>query len=298
MEIVGEEAELAAQAAGRWLQSMKSPKAEVRRPKEGRRAKAETDRASLRWLLRRNRKGQDSLPFEDLPVAVQRRCVQMQLLGQGIEPDFELVEQLRCAAGRLVNLRLGQVRTGVQTNVTRGRRTACANRKADREENAWGTGETPILRHAIRDRWGLVKLQVAAVQQFSTNSAGVDLEGNAGKIEFDGTRVSWRIDSRKANPQPRAGVQQESFDADKVGSRIRIRHWLPGDRFQPIGMTCAVKLQDFFTNQKIPRDRRRQLLVATSAQDDVFWVEGARISERFKLTQQTNRVLQWRWKRL
>jgi hypothetical protein len=59
-----------------------------------------------------------------------------------------------------------------------------------------------------------------------------------------------------------------------------------------------MKLQDFFTNQKVPRDRRRQLVVAATAQDEVFWVEGARISERFKLTRQTIRRLQWRWERL
>jgi tRNA(Ile)-lysidine synthase len=141
-------------------------------------------------------------------------------------------------------------------------------------------------------------LQAEAREEFSSDSRDVDLEGRAGEMEFDGVRVSWRIDSRPAALQPRAGVQQEAFDADKVGSPIRLRHWQPGDRFQPIGMPCAVKLQDFFTNQKIPRDRRRRLLVATAAQGEVFWVEGARISERFKLTQQTNRRLQWRWKRL
>jgi hypothetical protein len=63
-------------------------------------------------------------------------------------------------------------------------------------------------------------------------------------------------------------------------------------------MACPVKLQDFFTNQKVPRTWRRQLLVAATAQGDVFWVEGARISERFKLTRQTIRRLQWRWERL
>ena len=68
--------------------------------------------------------------------------------------------------------------------------------------------------------------------------------------------------------------------------------------FSQSAWPCPVKLQDFFTNQKVPRDRRRQLLVAATAQGEVFWVEGMRISERFKLTRQTIRRLQWRWKRL
>ena len=41
-----------------------------------------------------------------------------------------------------------------------------------------------------------------------------------------------------------------------------------------------------------------ELIVAATARGEVFWVEGMRISERFKLTTQTIRRLQWRWKRL
>jgi hypothetical protein len=63
-------------------------------------------------------------------------------------------------------------------------------------------------------------------------------------------------------------------------------------------MPTPIKLQDFFTNQKVPRGRRRRLIVAATSKGEVFWVEGMRISERFKLTNETIRRLQWRWKRL
>ena len=56
----------------------------------------------------------------------------------------------------------------------------------------------------------------------------------------------------------------EFFDADKVGGKITLRHWRPGDRFQPIGLKSPVKLQDLFTNRKIPRARRRELMVAAA----------------------------------
>jgi hypothetical protein len=32
--------------------------------------------------------------------------------------------------------------------------------------------------------------------------------------------------------------------------------------------------------------------------DQVFWVEGLRISERFKLAKHSNRRLHWQWRRL
>jgi tRNA(Ile)-lysidine synthase len=82
-----------------------------------------------------------------------------------------------------------------------------------------------------------------------------------------------------------------------VGSKVILRHWRKGDRFQPIGMSGAVKLQDLFVNQKVARALRHQLVVAESEKGDIFWVEGLRISERFQLTKSTKRRLQWQWRR-
>jgi hypothetical protein len=63
-------------------------------------------------------------------------------------------------------------------------------------------------------------------------------------------------------------------------------------------MRNTVKLQDFFINQGIPRKRRHQLALASTASGEIFWVEGQRISERFKLTSRTIRRLHWAWQRL
>jgi hypothetical protein len=38
--------------------------------------------------------------------------------------------------------------------------------------------------------------------------------------------------------------------------------------------------------------------VAASARGEIFWVEGLRIGERFKLTAATRQCLLWRWRRL
>lgn len=278
MEIVGAEAEFAAQAAGEWLAGGRNPKAEVRTPK------SESGAASSAWRRDAQERDRRRQPFDSLPPAVQRRCVQLQLIGEGVVPDFELVEELRLSPGRQVAIRLPGTPFGAEKD-----------RAGD-----WlmGAAALPVRHYATRDPSGVVLVQAAAWQEFKREVAEVALEGRAGEVEFDRTRISWRIHSRKGPTRARVELGGECFDADKVGPLVRLRHWQPGDRFQPIGMSCPVKLQDFFTNQRLPREQRRRLIVAATAQGEVFWVEGLRISERFKLTADTNRRLQWRWKRL
>ena len=63
-------------------------------------------------------------------------------------------------------------------------------------------------------------------------------------------------------------------------------------------MANEMKLQDFFTNAKVPRARRRELIVATTASGEIFWIEGLRIGERFKLDKAIQRRLKWKWQRV
>ena len=101
-----------------------------------------------------------------------------------------------------------------------------------------------------------------------------------------------------ADKNVRAPLGCEYFDPAKVGLRITLRHWRNGDRFQPSGMAQEVKLQDLFTNLKIPRARRLELIVAATETGQIFWIEGLRIGERFKLDKDTRRRLKWQWQRL
>jgi hypothetical protein len=57
-------------------------------------------------------------------------------------------------------------------------------------------------------------------------------------------------------------------------------------------------LQDLFTNQKVPRNERRRRLVAATAKGVIFWVEGLRMAERFKLDSTTTQWLKWQWQKL
>jgi tRNA(Ile)-lysidine synthase len=144
-----------------------------------------------------------------------------------------------------------------------------------------------------RDKSGEIKLRTESELGFNTNELVVNLSNWMGTAVFDGVKLRWQIGSRGHSPHQ---IQKESFDADKVGSKIILRHWRAGDRFQLIGLKSAAKLQDLFVNARIPAARRRELVLATTADGKIFWVECLRISERFKLTPQTARKLVWRVK--
>jgi tRNA(Ile)-lysidine synthase len=86
----------------------------------------------------------------------------------------------------------------------------------------------------------------------------------------------------------------EYLDAEILGAGLRLRTWRPGDRFQPLGMSRAKKLQDFFVDLKVPREKRGRVPLLCAADGRIAWVMGYRMAEPFKLTAATRRVLRVR----
>lgn len=221
----------------------------------------------------RSAAGDSTLFFDNLPLALQRRCIYTQLLKLGFRPDFELVERLRLEPGKPVS----------------------APGAAAMPQPAPGKP----CQFLVRTPEGLLHLHFPhSPQAFQTRSVVVELSLPQGKIVFDGVSLKWRLQKGTALPLRPTSHCLECFDADRVGSPILLRHWQPGDRFQPIGMRHTVKLQDLMVNSKIPRRQRHQLVLAVNPTGTVFWVEGFRISEQFKLTSNTIRRLHWAWQRL
>jgi len=257
MEIVCAEAEFVTQAAEDWLARRRADASSVC-PQESKRP----------GRIPARRGPAQTEGFDGLSLAVQRRCLQLQLLRLGVRVDFDLVEELRLNEDRPVGV--------------------YKNENADRREFV-----------AVRNGQGLVQLRTLEPgARFAPDTVEVCLRGRAGEALFAGMSLRWRISASGARRAFRPAAGREFFDADRIGPRVRLRYWQPGDRYQPIGMAKAVKLQDRFTNQKILRDRRHRLIVAATATGEIFWVEGLRISERFKLTNSTTRRLLWRWQRL
>ena len=88
-----------------------------------------------------------------------------------------------------------------------------------------------------------------------------------------------------------------SLDANKVGKKLTVRKRRPGDRFQPLGMSQTKKLQDFMVDSRIPGSWRDRVPLLCSG-EQILWVVGWRIDDRFKITDNTKDVLHIKFERL
>lgn len=80
------------------------------------------------------------------------------------------------------------------------------------------------------------------------------------------------------------------LDLDKLQFPLTIRLWQHGDSFHPLGMTKAQKLSDFFVNNKVNVFDKERVMVLTSG-ERIAWVIGYRPDNRFKIGDETQRVL-------
>jgi len=94
------------------------------------------------------------------------------------------------------------------------------------------------------------------------------------------------------------------FDRSKIGDCVVVRHPQPGDRVRLSGRSSARPLMDVLSRNKIPREQRERAVLATTGSGEIFWVEGLRIIEGFKVTefhdgmdQSSPSLLAWRWRR-
>jgi tRNA(Ile)-lysidine synthase len=195
--------------------------------------------------------------FGRLHPAVQRAVIRSQLWRLGQAGDFELTERLRLGT-EAVSVRHGD----------------------------------PLCRG---EDGQIASVASAGTRTFKGGTHAIEAIQGSGTASFGGVELSWETKPTQEPQGAPSAPGQESFDADRVGPRVTLRHWRPGDRFQPLGFPKPTKLQDLFVNRKISAARRRELIVAETDIGELCWVEGLPPGEPFKLTAATRRrwVLRW-----
>jgi tRNA(Ile)-lysidine synthase len=85
--------------------------------------------------------------------------------------------------------------------------------------------------------------------------------------------------------------QKVSFlDWEKLVPPFVVRNRREGDRFKPLGMKGTKSIADFLIDAKVPRHWREDVPVLTS-KGRIVWLVGHRISDEFKVTGKTKKVL-------
>lgn len=79
-------------------------------------------------------------------------------------------------------------------------------------------------------------------------------------------------------------------DADKLQYPLKVRRWQEGDWFIPYGMTGRKKVSDYLIDHKVPLPEKKRQFVLLSG-DEIVWLIGRRIDDRFRLTSETENVL-------
>ena len=211
-------------------------------------------------------------PFTTLPKAVQRVVLRGQLATLDVPGDFEFVEALR-----------EHPSTPLQFD-------------PDRRVHRRPDGTVELLPAATSPGDDGFRFEACELELSD------DAEPAWKRCRFGDVEIAWSwTEAGSPIPEPGDDANEiwsvETFDADVVGPRPRLRHWRPGDRFEPIGLGQPARLQDLFTNARIPAEQRRRCVLAETTDGRIFWVEGLRIGEIAKIRTVTSRRLRWGWRR-
>ncbi|MFL0252126.1 tRNA lysidine(34) synthetase TilS [Clostridium neuense] len=113
---------------------------------------------------------------------------------------------------------------------------------------------------------------------------------NSHVISFNGFKFEVTLLESKTDIKLKQDDYVKYFDANKVGTNISIRYRNDGDKFKPLGMKSFKKLKDIFINLKIPREDRIKIPLICFG-NEIAWIVGHKISEDFKIDDQTKTIL-------
>ena len=129
----------------------------------------------------------------------------------------------------------------------------------------------------------------------------LNLDGNTEILELNARlgvkilkRQDWVNEEGKGNQHNRSNdrficrLSLDKIEASGYNPVLRTRR--QGDYLIPLGMKGRKKLQDFFVDEKYSRDERDRIPVLCLG-PEVIWVVGGRISENYKVDDNTERII-------
>lgn len=114
-------------------------------------------------------------------------------------------------------------------------------------------------------------------------------------ISEEDVRAAWSDYQFKLDTQESTAILRDPYTAQLdyalLKFPLQIRSWQMGDYFQPLGMRGRKKMSDFFVQQKINVFDKKNTPIVVNGNGDILWVAGHRIDDRYKITENTQKVL-------
>jgi len=153
------------------------------------------------------------------------------------------------------------------------------------------SGDRLYLPKGIRVIKGYSTLRLTSELPSKLGEYNLDIPGEV-ILKEAGVLMKAAILEKDQRVKVSEGQSKEAIelDADKIKMPLTVRGRKSGDFFYPAGFGKKKKLQDYFVDEKIPRDERDSIPIVLSG-NDIIWIAGYRADERFKVTEETKKVL-------
>mgnify|MGYP002519338400 FL=1 len=189
---------------------------------------------------------------------------------------------------------------------------SCLARTAENVRMELAENSTESHLHRWLSPLGFTRQQILDVyshtQDTSLSRSGLLWHTATHTLLLDRGQLILRLKDKDSNVLPRLIVeslnnlpkredffnkQQAFIDAKRINGELRLRRAQVGDRFRPYGMKQGSKLlSDFLTNRKVNLlDKQSQLVVIDSATDQIVWVVGQEIDDRYRVDSNTTEVV-------
>ena len=110
------------------------------------------------------------------------------------------------------------------------------------------------------------------------------------QLQETGLRIRAEVRGRQEVHLEESTPYRAFFDADRARPPLLVRNRRPGDYFYPLGMGGGKKLKEFLIDAKVSRGEREETPLLVSGAE-IAWVIGFRIDERYRVREETQKVL-------
>ncbi|MDA9554994.1 tRNA lysidine(34) synthetase TilS [Pelobium sp.] len=104
---------------------------------------------------------------------------------------------------------------------------------------------------------------------------------------------NYHLSLKEVNQKPVDFKTEQSkiyVNADALVYPLKLRAWREGDYFKPFGMQGEKKVSDFLISQKVPLEDKKSIPILANGDGKIIWVGGLRNDDRFKVTNNTEKI--------